>query len=406
MTPTCRSAPGPSRRKPEMPASQTPFHVIFALWAAGLGAAAQYGKMSVTYDQLGMIYPQAGAALGFIVSLVGLVGIVLGVTAGLLVARIRYRRALLWALCVGAALSAYQASLPPIGLMLISRAIEGASHLAIVVAAPTLIAQVSAPQHRGFTLTLWGSFFGVAFAVLAWAGLPLVAAYGLPALFWAHSAYMAVIAVLLWLTLEKLNDPGPSGDLPMRQILRNHVAIYRSPFVSAPALGWLFYTFSFVSLLTLLPPFLAPEVRAFVIGAMPLISIASSMTLGVWLLRFWPATGVVKLGFSLSIVACLLLLKFPGMPVFCLCLAAALGLVQGASFAAVPQLNATATAQAQGNGAMAQMGNIGNTLGTPVIAAVILSFGYGGMIWAVAAVFAAGAATHLLLARRRLSVDL
>ena len=80
--------------------------------------------------------------------------------------------------------------------------------------------------------------------------------------------------------------------------------------------------------------------------------------------------------------------------------------MQGASFAAVPQLNTTAAAQARGNGALAQMGNIGNTLGTPVIAAIILSFGYAGMIWAVAAVFAAGAATHFLLARRRLSVDM
>lgn len=388
------------------PPARTPFHVVFALWAAGLGAAAQYGKMSVTYDQLGVIYPQAGASLGFIVSLVGMVGIVLGVTAGLLVARIRYRRALLWALCVGAALSAYQASLPPITLMLLSRGIEGASHLAIVVAAPTLIAQISAPEHRGFTLTLWGSFFGVAFAVLAWAGLPLVSAYGLPALFWAHSAYMAAIAVLLWLTLEKLNAPGPSSDLSMRQILRDHLAIYRSPFISAPAFGWLFYAFCFVGMLTLLPPFIAPDVRAFVIGAMPLISIASSMTLGVWLLRFWPAINVIQLGFCLSVVACLLLLLFPGAPVFCLFLAAALGLVQGATFAAVPQLNTTAAAQARGNGALAQMGNIGNTLGTPVIAAIILSFGYAGMIWVVATIFTAGAATHFLLARRRLSVDM
>ncbi|MEP2506878.1 MAG: MFS transporter [Paracoccaceae bacterium] len=380
--------------------------MVFALWAAGLGAAAQYGKMSVAYENLGEIYPQAGAALGLVVSLVGLVGIVLGVTAGLLVARIRYRRALLWALFVGAGLSAYQASLPPIGLMLLSRALEGASHLAIVVAAPTLIAQISAPQHRGFTLTLWGSFFGVAFAFLTWAGLPLVAAYGLSALFLAHSAYMAAIAVLLWLTLAKLNAPGPSGNLSLGQIIREHVLIYRSPFVSAPALGWLFYAFCFVSLLTLLPQFLAPEVRAFVIGAMPLVSIASSMTFGVCLLRSWSAVRVIQLGFSLSLLACLFLLVFPGVPGLCLCLAASLGLVQGATFAAVPQLNTTADDQARANGALAQMGNIGNTLGTPVIATLILSFGYSGMIWAVALIFAAGATTHFLLARRRLSVDI
>lgn len=149
---------------------RTPFGVILALWGAGLGSAAQYGKVSVVFDVLPGIYPQAGAAVGWIVSLVGMVGILFGVVAGLLVARIRYRRALIWALWLGAAVSAVQALLPPLPVMLLTRVVEGLSHLAIVVAAPTLIAQLSAPRHRGFTLTLWGTFFGVAFALLAFAG--------------------------------------------------------------------------------------------------------------------------------------------------------------------------------------------------------------------------------------------
>ena len=152
---------------------KTPWGLVLALWGAGLGAAAQYGKFSVTFDRLPEHYPQAGNALGLIVSSVGILGIFCGVAAGLLVARIRYRRALLGGLWAGAALSAFQAFLPTLPWMLASRALEGLSHLALVVAAPTLIAQLCAPRDRGFALTLWGTFFGVAFAVLAWAGLPL-----------------------------------------------------------------------------------------------------------------------------------------------------------------------------------------------------------------------------------------
>ncbi|MEO0918097.1 MAG: MFS transporter, partial [Pseudomonadota bacterium] len=92
----------------------TPFGTVLALWGAGLGAAAQYAKVSVIFDQLPTIYPDAGASIGFIVSLVGMVGLVLGVAAGLLVARIRYRRALLWALWVGAGVSLLEALLPPL----------------------------------------------------------------------------------------------------------------------------------------------------------------------------------------------------------------------------------------------------------------------------------------------------
>jgi DHA1 family inner membrane transport protein len=185
-------------------ATRTSFPLILCLWGAGLGAAGQYAKISVIFDHLGDVYPDAGTALGFIVSLVGFVGILLGVVAGLVVARIRYRRAMLWALWVGAGVSLFQALLPALPLMLVSRVIEGMSHLAIVVAAPTLIAQLSAERHRGFTLTLWSTFFGVAFTLLVVLGLPVVDGYGLPALFVAHGVWMAVFAVILMLFLRPL----------------------------------------------------------------------------------------------------------------------------------------------------------------------------------------------------------
>jgi DHA1 family inner membrane transport protein len=380
---------------------KTPIPLVFALWGAGLGAAAQYGKVSVVFDALPDIYPGAGAALGFVVSLVGLVGIIFGVVAGLVVARVRYRRALIGALWVGAAMSAFQALLPGLPLLLASRVIEGASHLAIVVAAPTLIAQLSAPKDRGLTLSLWGTFFGVAFAILSLFGRPLVAGWGISALFAAHSAYMAVFALILSGWLRQLPPEGPQPKLNLGQILRDHRTIYRSPYISAPAAGWLFYTFCFVSILTVLPPFLAPELRNQILAAMPIVSIAVSMTMGVWLLRHVPAVQVVELGFAGSAVCLVWLWAVPGAPLACLALAAALGLVQGASFAAVPQLNDGAAAQAQANGAMAQMGNLGNTLGTPVIAAILLGFGYAGMPVVAAIACLAGLCAHLFLGRLR-----
>ena len=379
----------------------TSWGLVLTLWGAGLGGAAQYGKFSVIFDQLPLVYPEAGAALGFVVSIVGLVGIFFGIVAGLLVARIRYRRALLWALWAGAAISLFQALLPPLPLMLLSRTVEGFSHLAIVVAAPTLIAQLCAPKDRGLALTLWGTFFGVAFAVLAWAGLPLVAGFGLPALFVAHGLYMASFALLLGARLNRLSGETPTRSFSFRQLLRDHATIYRSPRIAAPAVGWLFYTFCFVSILTVLPPYIAPEVRALVMGAMPLTSILSSMTLGVLLLRKTSAISVVILGFGLSALVMLWFWVSPGEALACLALAGTMGLIQGASFAAVPQLNEDPQQQAQANGAMAQTGNIGNTLGTPVMAAATGSLGYAGLPILAGGAFLLGGGLHLLLARRR-----
>ena len=376
---------------------KTPVGLILLLWGAGLGAAAQYAKVSVIFDRLPDVYPDAGAALGFAVSLVGFIGIVFGVVAGLLVARIRYRRALLWALWLGAAVSAMQSFLPSFEWFLVLRGIEGLSHLAMVVAAPTLIAQLSAPEHRGLALTLWGTFFGVAFAVLAWGGLSLVAAYGVSSLFLAHAIYMAVFAVILTFSLNALPTTETFPKLSIVGILRDHVAIYRSPRISAAGLGWLFYTFCFVSVLTVMPPFVDPSHRAFVMGAMPLASIASSMTIGVWALRHISAVRVVIWGFGCSIASMVWLGFDPADATACIALAASLGLVQGASFAAVPQLNDTADTQAQANGAMAQMGNVGNTIGTPIMVAALAGFGYIALPVFLSIALLMGLLVHLIL---------
>ena len=380
---------------------KTPIGLILLLWGGGLGAAGQYAKVSVIYDLLPQVYPQAGMALGFLVSIVGFVGIVFGVVAGTLVSNIGYRRALIWALWAGAALLAVQALFPPLWLMLVLRAFEGVSHLAIVVAAPTLIAQLAQTRHRGFALTLWSTFFGVAFTMLVWFGLPMVAALGLPSLFVAHGIWMAVFAVALSSGRTALPDTAKGIAVNWARLLPDHLTLYRSAFLAAPAIGWLFYTFCFLALLTLLPPFIAEAQRAVVLGAMLLVSILVSMTMGVVVLRWVSAITVVLGGFAGLVLALIWLLAATGGVWACFALASALGLVQGASFAAVPQLNAYAADQARANGALAQMGNIGNTLGTPVLAAILLGAGYSGMILTAIIVASVGLLAHLWMQRVR-----
>jgi predicted MFS family arabinose efflux permease len=387
--------------EPAPPPVRTNWLLVVLLYLAGLGSAAQYGKVSVVFDRLPGVWPEAGAGLGFALSLVGFVGILLGVTAGIVVAKVRYRRAMLWALWAGAALSAYQATMPTLPLFLGSRVLEGMSHLALVVAIPTLIAQLSAPKDRGFTLTLWGTFFGVAFTILVWGGIPFADRLGLEGLFLAHAAWMATFAVILTIALPRVQTEAAEGDLSVAGILRRHGEIYRSPRMSAPAIAWLSYTFTYVSLLTLLPPYIAPEWRALIVGGMPLVSIASSLTLGVILVRRMPAVSVIMLGFAVAATSALALAALPGNAVLCLALAASLGLVQGAGFAAVPELNQPLPDRAQANGALAQTGNIGNTLGPPILLAVIALGGYAAMMLVSAAVLALGIAAQRWLARRR-----
>ena len=304
---------------------RTRWGLVLALWVAGLGAAAQYGKISVVFDRMELLYPSAGAAIGFSVSMVGVVGLVLGVVAGVVVASLGYRRTIIVSLWLGAAMSLIQALHPPFALFLASRVVEGLSHLGLVVAVPTVIAQISLEKDRGTTLTLWSTFFGVAFALLVWFGLPVVERFGVPALFAVHCAIMAGLALALQGAMRSVPVPARQPFPRIGELAELHLGIYRSPWISAPAAGWVFYTMCFVSILTVLPAHIDPSVRAFVMGAMPLASIATSLTLGVWLMRVIPAVRVVILGFVLSAISMIWLWAAPGAPEACLGLACCIG---------------------------------------------------------------------------------
>ncbi len=380
------------------PRAVSPLILIAVLYAAGLGAAGQYSKLAVPFSALGAAYPDAGAALGWLVSVLSLLGLILGLMAGVLVARFGFRRSLVVALWAGAALSALQALLPPLPVMLALRMLEGGAHLAIVVAAPTLIAQVAPDSWRGAALTLWGTFFGVAFTVTALIGLPLVARAGLPALLALHGVAMAAVALILTRLLPA--DQGNAA-APLPHPLREHLEIYRSPRLAAPALGWLFYATTYVALLAVLPATLSEGAAATFSALAPLTGIVLSMTLGVALLTRVSAVTVVVAGFALALAAIPLILLAPESPWPGIAVFTALGLVQGASFAAVAQLNESLADRARANGAMAQLGNAGNLIGTPVMLLALGLAGTGGLVALAGLAYGLGIALHVILAERR-----
>ena len=380
-----------------------PLLIVLALWMAGLGAAAQFGKMSVIYDQLGAVYlDQRGVGIGVLVSMIGIIGLIFGTTAGALVARIGPKRATLYALAIGALISLFQSFLPAYPWILASRVPEGLSHLAIVVVGPTAMAAAVTIRFQGLVMTLWGSFFGVSFAALAYFGPGLVAAHGSGLLFQAHAAWMMLCLAALWLLMPADLITAPP---PKTSVLAQHIDTYRSPRIAAPALGFVCYTVTYVAVLTLLPGAISPLWGHFTAVAMPLVSILISLTLGVWLLGQMSAVRVVQVGFAAVIVAALGLWATWGQGAstsfFACMVAASMGVVQGASFASIPQLNALPADRARAAGAIAQLGNLGTTTGTPALAFLLMQFGVSGMAVFLIAFSALGILLHHWQARRR-----
>ncbi|GGE37644.1 MFS transporter [Primorskyibacter flagellatus] len=380
----------------------SPFGLLALLLLAGMCAAGQFAKVSVIFPELAAVYPEAGASLGFLVSILSLTGVLTGLVAGMLVARIGLRRVVTGGLLIGAALSLIQSAMLPLPLMIATRALEGISHIALVVALPTLIAQLSAERHRPYTMTLWGSYFGVTFALVAWIGAPLARVHGPALLFQVHAAIMVIFAVALALALPKGLIPRKDAPLPdFRGLLAAHPRIYASPHIAAPALGWFFYTLTFVALLTVLPPYLPETTRATLTFWMPLAGILVSLTLGAQLLRRMPAVSIVLIGLALASLGLVVMWLAPAAFAAPILVFGALGLVQGASFTAIPQLNPDPADQALANGALAQMGNLGNLLGTPVLLAMTAPLGFDGAILFALLAYAGCAAVHLHAAARR-----
>ena len=375
---------------------------ILALWCAGLGAAAQFGKISVAYTALGATYPaEAGVQIGLMVSVVGIVGLVFGTTAGLLVARIGARRAILSALVLGALVSLVQSFLPPYPLMMLARVLEGVSHLAIVVVGPTAIASAASPTRQAAAMTLWSSFFGLTYAVLAWIGPGILDGYGIAGLFRLHALWLLACTAALWhlmpADLRPPVTPGAGG------LIAQHLQIYASPFIAAPATGFVCYTVTYVAVLTLMPATLGPWGH-FAGVAMPLVSIAVSLTLGVWLLGRVTAVQLAEAGFAVAAIAAALIWLLWGQDAVigaALLLSASLGIVQGASFAAIPQLNPTPQDRARAAGAIAQLGNLGTTSGTPLLAWLIQTAGVIGLSVFLCGFSLLGLTIHVIQSRRR-----
>lgn len=380
---------------------------LLALFVAGMGAAAQFGKVSVLFHVWEGVYPQAGAALGFLVSLVSLMGVLLGLLAGMVALRLGFRRMMVWALLLGAVLSALEVLLPPLPVMLLLRGAEGLSHLAIVVAAPTLMAELATDRQRPVAMTLWGTYFGLTFACFAVLGPGLLDLGGVRLVLGLHAVFMAVMAGVLTLLLpdDRALPDGvvahPAEPMTLATIAARHRAAYGSPFIAAPGMGWLFYALNFVALMTVLPSFLPEATREMQMTVLPLIGIVSAMTLGALSLKYFRAVPVAMLGFGLGVVAVLLLVLVPGPVWVPAVLFIAMGFMQSGSFAAVPQINADPADRALANGVMAQMGNLGNLSGTPILLAMTGAFDFTGLVIFAVAAYGMGVVVHLLAARKR-----
>lgn len=363
--------PAPDRTGPGLRAD-TQWAIVLLLCACGVLGGAQFAKISVEFTRLQAAYGVSPARMGLLLSTVGVMGLGFGVVAGLLAPRVGYRRLLLVGLVGGGLLSGLQALLPPFGIFWASRVPEGASHLAIMVATPTLLIHVTAPAHRTAVMGMWATVVGLAFAVMAGLDRLLPLGLGPRESLAGHALLMGVAAGAVRLWVADVPVAGaPSG--PARGLLALHHEVYANLRTALPGLAFFFYAFATIALITFVPRFTGLRDTAFMV-VLPLAATAGTLAAG-WVARHFAAglglPRLAYLGFGLSALGLGLAAQM-GAPTEALALLTLgfAGLAGGAAATLIPQLNDAPAAQARASGVLVQMGNLGSVSGPPVFAAV------------------------------------
>ncbi len=389
--------------------------IIGLALAAGIVAGAQVGKVPPLLPLIRDSLVLGLVTAGWVGSIFNLVAALGGSVSGHLVDRAGARRSLvgglaLLALGVGAGALAGGAT-----ALLAARVLAGVGFLAVVVAAPRLIAESAAPGERALALGLWSTYMPAGMMLAMLATPPgLASPHGWREVWLAHAA---VVTGFLALTLGVLareprpgSAPGGSGVGEGRMgPLRGRAALRPGPWV----LGLIFglYTTEFFAVTTWLPTFLmevqgrdptsASRVSALVVGA----NILGNLT-GAWLLHRSVRGSRLQVGALLAMALCGVGIFASFSPDPVRLPAAFLFSAAGGALPAAILAGGAAWARAPSelglvNGIIVQGANIGSLLGPPALAWLVLRLNGWSRAWILlAGLSVLGSAGAWWLARR------
>jgi len=399
---------------------------ILLYYLCGVFAAAQLGKLAALSPPIARELQLGLAAMAALTSLLEVCGATLGGVAGRWLPRVGLRSSLsvaVLALAIGAAASAFAQDLVTLAL---ARLVESLGYLAIVVAAPVLIARAAEGRRQAAAMALWSTFVPVGMAVGAWAYAWAAGAVG-----WRLAQALSVAGgLLLWVSLRAM----AAGDAATRRAasatsatsptsLTSPASPISSTSPAAPAalaapapppspgatgaLLWALvaafgaYAVAEVGLLALLPSLLTQ-------GGMPLATAGGwtaaaalanvpASAIGAWLLKrrgaLSPAIAVaMAVSLGLSGLLFLAALRDGGQAstqaLLAIAVNAASGVFPSLVFALLPLAARAPERLALASGRLTQFGASGALLGPPLMGAVVERWGWstaGGLALALSA---------------------
>ncbi len=391
---------------------------MIVLIACGVVAATHVGKAPPSLPPMRAELGFGLAASGWVLSMINVVGMAIGLFAGLLADRIGPRRAVLCGLALLAIADIAGAFAQSVEAVLLGRFVEGIGFFATVVATPAAMLPATEPRHQRLVLGMWGAYMPAGTSAML-----LIAPLVLPGLGWRGLwAIDGALSLLLLVLLASLPAP-PQRPAYGHGAARLDWRSVRSVLRAGPlllAFCFASYTVSFIAIAGFLPTYMV-EQRGLTPGHAALLTAAFAASNIVGNVASGPLQNrgvgrwVLILAAAAIMAGCIGAIFADSLPdglryAACILMSAGGGLAPGALFASVPR---NAPPNPRGgpaligatNGLMLQGSNLGNTLGPPLLAAIVAASGqwHDGryLLWASLALCAAGALALRTVEKRR-----
>ncbi|MCW5752404.1 MAG: MFS transporter [Alphaproteobacteria bacterium] len=366
--------------------AQTRWGAVLLCVLAGMAVAVQVGKVPPAMPAMRAELQLGLVAAGWIASSVAAIGAGLGIASGMLADRIGRRRLVLIGLAA-AGIGSLGGALSPNGaLLLLTRLLEGLGFVAVVVSAPSLIAEAARPADHRFALGLWATYMPAGMALIM-----LVSPLALLALGWRGVWLGIGLLILLFLAAFAWLVPAPARDAPRRLSTSREIllALQRpGPWLLGACFAC--YTLQWVAVMTWLPTFMIEE------GGIPL-ALAAPMTalmvlfnvpgniMGGWLLQRGVARASL-IATALVTMAVMALGMFgSGLPVgmrygMGIVFSMVGGMLPAACLSGAPFHARTQSEIGAVNGVIVQGSNLGSFSGPPALAFMVATFGGWGAV--------------------------
>lgn len=383
----------------------THWPAVLAALGAGVVTGAAISKMSPALPLLQSEFGLSLIATGWLVSTFNTIALASAIFFGLICDRAGALRFCLCGLACMIAGGVLGVIAPTAAWLIVSRVIEGAGYVAILVSAPGLIAAATAPMQRGLAFGLWGTHMPIGGVAVLLASPALFAAYGWRAV-WTMVAVIAAL-VTVFLASQSRQFTGMHAGTP-----RSLASIRGSLSQPVPwLLGVAFaaYTLQFYAIMMWLPTYLqqtrsAEATIAALLTALFVLVNAFGNVMGGWFMhRSIPRGRIIGVTFVITTVAFLGIFAdgLPDAARFACVLAYGFitGNIPPAVLSGGVRYARTPSEAGSIQGLIVQISNVGIFAGPPLIAASVThGGGWGAALWVILAAAAIGLAASFAIA--------